>query len=202
MNLKLRYIVIVSIVIAIVFAFFYVSILNQKLDANVVVAAANMILAIITFWYAIFSYSMLGEQRKSRQIEAIEKRLEKVYSPMDEAITEFDLEADQVIQLEGGDPLSRDIKNAFEGLTKNLLIVKREYGHLIDFNVVQSHNDLWKFYIAHRHNTLSQAEIDTLRGLINVFHRHIGVKISEYKKQLEDLQEIRPGKPAANQGAN
>lgn len=169
------------------FVLLYAYILNQKLDINVLAATATVILVVITFYYASITNSMLEEQKKIRQIRVIEKKLEKVYSPMDKAITEFDLEANDLIELMSGDPLSENIRNLFEKMTTNLLDIKKNYGHLIDHEVVHSHDELWKQYLSYRHNTLSQAEINTLRNLINVFHGHIGAKISDYKKRHEEL---------------
>lgn len=163
----------------------------QTIIVSGVLAFATLFLVIITGDYAKSTKEMLDEQIKLNEIVATEKRLEKVYSPIEEAVTKFDLEADNLMDLMVGDQLSENIRSIFEKMTQSLLEVKKNYGHLIDPDIIQSHSELWKIYLAYGYNTLSQAEIGTLRDLINDFHGHIGVKISEYKGRLEELQGIK-----------
>lgn len=163
----------------------------QTIIVSGVLAFATLFLVIITGDYAKSTKEMLDEQIKLNEIVAIEKRLEKVYSPIEEAVTKFDLKADNLMDLMAGDQLSENIRGIFEKMTQSLLEVKKNYGHLIDPDIIQSHSELWRIYLAYEYNTLSRAEIDALRDLINVFHGHIGVKISEYKGRLEELQGIK-----------
>ena len=48
-----------------------------------IMALATVILAIITSWYAISTHKILNDQRKSRQLAEIDKKLEMFYQPLE-----------------------------------------------------------------------------------------------------------------------
>ncbi len=165
---------------------------NQPEKIN---AYAVVILVILTLWYAFSTHSLLNEQRsildeqrKTRKITAIEKKLEQVYSPFEEALVEFKLESNKLLN-ENPDNmiLPNKIKDIFEKLTENMLAVKKHYGYLIDSNTINSFQDVWNIYLS-LDETIHREQTDNLRDLINIFHAHISNKIAEYNRQLKELQ--------------
>ncbi len=79
----------IAIGIAVFFILLAKAIIISGIDANVMVASASIFLAIITFFYATFTRSLLEEQKKlfdeqvtSKKIAFIERRLEKLYYPL------------------------------------------------------------------------------------------------------------------------
>lgn len=109
------------------------------MDSNTVTAGATVVLAVITIWYAISTYKLLKETQVARKINTIEKKLEKVYSPMEEALTRFDL-TKKNLESDGGSLLS-NIGVSFDELNNQFLQIKRNYGHIIfkDTLVIQYH---------------------------------------------------------------
>ena len=162
---------------------YWIKVEPEKLNAYAVV-----ILVILTGWYAWSTRSALDNERKNRKITAIEKKLENVYSPMDEAVTEFKLESEKILAVLGAeDDVPVKIKEIFEKLTKNLFGVKRHYGHLIDFDIINSHQDVWNLYLS-LDKTTDREKLDDFIDTINVFGKDIIIKISKYKKEIEDIQ--------------
>jgi len=155
-------------------------------------AFAVLILVIITGFYARSTHLTLEEQIKNRQKYSIEKKLEKVYSPMDKALTDFELEADHFIELMtyDEDKLSKNIENIFEKMTMNLFEVKKNYGHFIDNEIKIAHSELWRCYISYRGYILSLDDIKILLDLTKILHGHIGEKISDNMRRLKELEEI------------
>jgi len=163
---------------------YWIKVEPEKLNAYAVV-----ILVILTGWYAWSTRSALDDERKNRKITAIEKKLENVYSPMDEAVTEFKLESEKILaELGAEDDVPVKIKEIFEKLTENLLGVKRHYGHLIDFDIINSHQDVWNLYLS-LDKTTDREKLDDFIDTINVFGKDIIIKISKYKTEIEDIQE-------------
>ena len=158
-------------------------------------AFSVIILVILTGWYAYSTKSMLieqrltlDEQRKGRKIDGIEKKLENVYSPIEEAVTEFKLELEQLLILNRENPtLPNEVRDIFRKMAENMLTVKKNYGHLIDSDTIFSFQDVWNIYL-HLDKTTQREQTDILKSLINTFHAHITNKIYEYNKQLKELQ--------------
>jgi len=97
-------------------------------------ASFTGILVFVTFLYLIATQEILKEQENTRKIYSIDKLLENVYSPINNALTEF------YQQLGGIDSLPSDytpdnIREKFKDLHEKQLEINRKYGHLFNDDI-------------------------------------------------------------------
>jgi hypothetical protein len=80
--------IIVILVIVAIFLFVLLSTTIQKsgIESNAIVASATIVLALITFRYAITTDRLLEESQVTRKVKFIERRLEKLYCPLKDVL--------------------------------------------------------------------------------------------------------------------
>lgn len=116
------------------------------INATSITAWSTVILSIITFFYVILTYKILKEQKKSIKIAALEKILEKVYSPLLKANTHLkfgNLERTVI----GGILTIEELQRAYIKFHGELSKVSENYGHLLDQDIIQNHSELWNLTI-------------------------------------------------------
>lgn len=156
------------------------------MDSTEITAWSTVVLSIITAFYVILTHYILKEQRKSIKIAALEKKLEKVYSPL--VVASANLNSGN---LEGAmgqtneDGLIREY-NRFAG---ELSKVRKNYGHLLDQDIIQNHNELWNMTYE---DSFLIANDDTERKkydrLIEDFNEDIIARKNKYKIELDKLE--------------
>lgn len=146
-------------------------------------AFAVVILVILTGWYAYSTKSMLTEQTKNRKIEAIEKKLEHVYSPINNSLNKFKLELEPF----PSDTIPDTYNELFKNLNYELMEVHKNYGHLFDQDLLQYHHEVWDSWKQYSSRRILE-NYKNLNALINKFHALIGIKIREETKSLNNLQ--------------
>lgn len=164
------------------------------MDENIIIAWATVATAIATFTLAIItvfiSYLTFKAQDKERTIVSLEKKLEKVFSPMEEAVTIFKLDNERLESSNNREIPLGYIEKIFDKLTGKLLQIKRNYGYLIDNEVISFHRDVWiakKEFDAEP--TMEKKNI--LISRINRFHDIIVKRIDKYNKEIDKLHEIK-----------
>jgi hypothetical protein len=165
------------------------------MDSNTVTAGATVVLAAITAFYAYLTNSILKEQRRAIKIAALEKKLENIYSPLEEAIVTFILDIKK-IQPSNYSESKQKVETIFLELADKLKKVKRNYGHLIDKDIFRYHRKIW--YFSPTEGFLewkTQGELDNLisnfRNDIELFDKDISKKKDMYKIELYNLQGIK-----------
>ncbi|MFA4935655.1 MAG: hypothetical protein WC568_07445 [Candidatus Methanoperedens sp.] len=154
------------------------------MDSNTVTAGATAVLAVITIWYAISTHKLLKETQVARKINAIEKKLEKVYSPMEEALTRFDLIKENL-----SSPLS-NIGVHFDELNNQFLQIKRNYGHIIfkDTLVIQFYNQVCEAKRQFDADPSSRPKYDIFIANVGLLHHQISNRIKENIRKIEDVE--------------
>ncbi|VVB91670.1 Uncharacterised protein [uncultured archaeon] len=157
------------------------------MDYNEVTAWSTVVLAVITGYYAYISRLTFRELNKDRQIAAIEKKLEKVYSPFEEAITT--LKNDVSEDDPHGIPTPESVERQYYIFDKKITEVKKNYGHLIDPDIIKNHFNIWEiskraFIIVNVPK--SRKEYDQH---IDNFLKDVRAKKHKYQIELANLQE-------------
>lgn len=183
MNIKIMgKTIIQSIGFSILFVFLYAYILNKKLDINVLAATATVFLAFITFYYASITNSMLEEQQKSRKIEFIEKKFEKFYYPIKNALS-------SIVADEDYDEYQYRDEQA-DTLNKTLEEVQN-YNYLASLELkVIIQRFPYIYHCWHKPSDLTMNEGDAwneLSTIIPRIHKLIDRDIKDYNKMLYDL---------------
>lgn len=156
------------------------------MDSTDITAWSTVLLSIITAIYVILTHSILKEQRKSIKIAALEKKLEKVYSPLVVASSNLDYG-----NLEGvmGQPNEHGLIREYNIFAGELSKVRKNYGHLLDQDIFQNHSELWNmtyedsFLIANA--TDERKKYDRL---IEDFNKDIVARKNKYKIELDKLE--------------
>ena len=149
-------------------------------------AWSTVILAIITFVYVILTHNILKEQRKSIKIAALERKLEKVYSPLVETKTGLNFGNLDSVR---GIPDTESIERAYLKFAKKLSEVSENYGHLLDQDIIQNHSEIWNmtnddsFIIAGYINERKKYDI-----LIEDFNKDVMARKNKYKIELNKLE--------------
>ncbi len=155
--------------------------------AAVATASATFILGIITYYVAHLTFE---KQNKDRTIASFEKKLEQVYCPMEEAITTFKLEKEELVRSNNNQAiLFRDISRIFDKLTDRLLRIKRNYGYLIDNEVTNFHQQVWNAKRQFDADNTTE-KMNNLVSLINPLHDIITRRINEYNTEINRIQGI------------
>ena len=131
-----------------------------------------MVLGVLIFTFILGVFSYLLSKRNIKKTEQ-RKLLERVYNPLENAITVFDIEIEE-------DELNR--KQQFEILKTACLDVKKNYGDLIDGETIKHFDNLDR---ANKDlNYLHEDEkFKNFVALTKVFHNHLCDKISEINKK-------------------
>ena len=137
---------------------------DGTLIANIVLAFATLILVLITRNYAKSTKEILDEQTKSRKKASIEKILEKVYNPMNNAFNEFRLENDNLPE----DKIPLGYDESFIKLYNTLNKIDKEYHHLFDQDIIQHVSEIWRYWKQYQYKkqTSSEPEIEIYKVLI------------------------------------
>ena len=157
------------------------------MDSNTVTAGATAVLAVITIWYAISTYKLLKETQVARKINVIEKKLEKVYSPMEEALTIFDL-TKKTLESEESSLFSK-IGQAFDLLNIQFLEIKRNYGHIIfkDTLAIQFYNQVCETKKQFDEDR-SRPKYDNFIAKVGLLHHQISNRIKENIRKIEAVE--------------
>ena len=156
------------------------------INATIITAWSTVILSIITFFYVIFTYKILKEQKKSIKIAALEKILENVYSPLLIANTRLNygnLEGDCM-----GFATPERLQEEYLRFSGDLFKVSENYGHLLDQDIIQNHSELWNMTIddsvaiAYEINKREKYDI-----LIENFNKDVMARKNNYKVELDKL---------------
>lgn len=156
------------------------------MDSTDITAWSTVVLSIITAIYAILTHSILNEQRKAIKIAALEKKLEKVYSPL--VVASANLNSGNLEGLMGftnEEGLIREYNRFAAELSK----VRKNYGHLLDQDIIQNHNELWNmtsevsFLIANNNDERKKYD-----RLIEDFNKDIIAIINKNKIELDKLE--------------
>ena len=151
-----------------------------------ITAGSTVVLSIITISYVILTHKILKEQRKSIKIAALEKKLEKVYSPLAVASTNLNHG-----NLEGsmGKLAPQSIALEYEKFATKLSEVIKNYGHLLDHDIIQNHSILWNityedsFELSHDNNLREKYD-----ELIKDFNKDVVAIKNKYKIELDKLE--------------
>ena len=151
-----------------------------------ITAWSTVILSIITFIYVILTYKILKEQRKSIKIAALEKILEKVYSPLVKANSNLNFGNLEGINIGNAD--TKGLQRAYITFAGELSEVSKNYGHLLDQDIIQNHSELWNMTIddsvaiAYEINKREKYDI-----LIENFNKDVMARKNNYKVELDKL---------------
>lgn len=146
-------------------------------------ALSVVVLVIITSWYALSTRSMLSEQMKNRKTVATEKKLEHVYSPINNATNEFKVKLMPLPIDRIPDIYDKTFNEFIEKVTK----VDKNYGHLFDNQMQNYFLKMWESWIQYQ-NKKTFDDYLNLNGNINTFHSYVGIKIQEETEMLNNLQ--------------
>ena len=156
----------------------------EKLNAYAVV-----ILVFFTGLYARSTYIALNDQRKNRKIAAIDKKLENVYSPMNNALIKFNshLKSSSENEIPGCYNKLLDLLNG------ELLNINREYGHLLDPNIRKCCKKFRELSQEFKQQCeRGDEKVDTfyanLNDLIKNFHAEVKGNIKKEKELRINLQ--------------
>lgn len=158
---------------------------NQPEKIN---AYAVVILVFLTLWYAYSTRSMLGEQTKSRKIAAMEKKLEHVYSPMNNALNKSKLYIESLPK----DTIPNGYASFFNDLINNFEVINKDYGHLFDSDMKKHYKETyesWKQFLIDRSSTEKMLKnYKNLNESIKKFHEIVESKIKTEIELLNSLQ--------------
>ncbi len=157
------------------------------MDYNEITAWSTVVLALITGYYAYITHLTFRELNKDRQIVAIEKKLERVYSPFEEAITTLKKDALEY-DSSGGHQTPESVERQYYKFDNKIIEVKKNYGHLIDSDIIKNHSNIWDIsddavYIANDPKTQKKYEL-----YIDNFFKDVKAKKRKYQNELAKLQ--------------
>lgn len=101
-----------------------------------IITVATILLVKITEKYAESTAEILEEQRKSRQIFDIEKKLEFVYGPIEYEITQLKWNIEkqfsnpETVKVIGREKFRYDLDSLFSDFINKIMGIERHYGHL------------------------------------------------------------------------
>lgn len=151
-----------------------------------ITAGSTVVLSIITIFYVIITHKILKEQRKSIKIAALEKKLEKVYSPLAVASTNLNPENFDGVM---GRATPESIVREYGKFATKLSEVIKNYGHLLDHDIIQNHSILWNmtyedsFLLGHDNNQREKYD-----ELIKDFNKDVVAIKNKYKIELDKLE--------------
>ena len=156
------------------------------INATSITAWSTVILSIITFFYVILTYKILKEQQRSIKIAALEKILEKVYSPLLKANTRLNygnLEGDCI-----GQVTPEGLQGEYIKFSGELSKVSENYGHLLDQDIIQNYSELWNMTIDESVAIAYDIKIkDHYDLLIEDFIKDVMKTKNKYKVELDKL---------------
>ena len=154
-------ILVATIGIVITLSGIYLEIINYNLDlVGIINVSLITILVLITGAYGYFTWQIVDEQRKSRQIAGIEKRLEKLYYPL-------------------MDILKNPLPNLRDDI-KGLKVDSKKINAIIPFQYLVS-DDLKKMLEEFIKNALVESPID------ESFTKEVEADIERLKKELQPI---------------
>lgn len=148
------------------------------------------LLFLVTFLYVILTNDILDEQRTSKKIDLIDKVLENVYSPINNAFMEFyqDSHVDSLPKTN----IPAYFKDEFIKLHSKLMGINRSFGHLFDDEIRKAYKKVWtswQHYLVLENLPEEQRLLDyrELRSDIINFHKLLHTKIEHEKKLRNNL---------------
>jgi|LGVF01.1.fsa_nt_gb hypothetical protein len=141
---------------------------------------STVLLTFITIIYVVLTHLILNDQKKSRQILAIEKKLENVFSPLDEAVNTLLLNKQMfnVVDID-------QIYNLFNGKLES---VRKNYGYIVFTDTeLQEHDreivNSWNDFKASR----NEKNLADFKSSIERFQGRTTKVISDYNEKLKNL---------------
>lgn len=145
-------------------------------NSGSITAVATIVLAGITAYYAVLVHATLNEMKKTREIEFIEKKLQKLYYPIKGAL---DSACDWIIDHNNEEQLNGSID-----LVDSTLNEVRLYKHLYS----QELRELTKeFSLMHRRHHSDSKNFDNLVISINKMRELVDKDIEKYQKRLDEI---------------
>lgn len=145
---------------------------------------ATVVLAIITWKYIGITKKILDEQIKLRKIAAIEKKLEKVLNPIENALNEFIDKYNKRLKIE--DKISDEFHATFSELNSKLMDVRKNYLHLIGQNISNKDIEVFKSWLLFS-NEKNNENYNSLMDTIQIFHSFIIIEIKIETTILDEL---------------
>ena len=155
----------------------------QTQITSIVLAFSTIILVIITAGYAKSTKKLLDEQVILRKIASIEKVLENVYSPMNNALNEFRLQNDNL----PNDKIPENYDRNFQDLYNNFQKIDVKYHHLFDQKIIKCDIEIWGLWNQYiREKNIPNYKL--LNSRIDKFNDVISHKIDKNKLLLKNFQ--------------
>lgn len=145
---------------------------------------ATVVLAIITWKYIGITKKILDEQIKLRKIAAIEKKLERVLNPIENALKEFIDKYNK--RLKTDDKISGEFHATFSKLNDQLMDVRKNYLHLIGQNISNKDIEVFKSWLLFS-NEKNNENYNSLMDTIQIFHSFIIIEIKIETTILDEL---------------
>ena len=162
-----------------------------NLSFLIILILVNICYVIITGWYAHSTKLMLDNQTKTRKIDALEKKLEKIYSPINAELIKFNSYFEPSHEQEIPDFYNK----VLDSLNDELLNINRGYGHLSDPNIRKYYKEFRELSDEFKQQCIRKDErISTfslymnLNNLIKNFHTELKGNIKKEIELLTNLQ--------------
>lgn len=134
---------------------------------------------------------IIKQTKAERMFDNNEKLLMFVYSPMEVILTKFNLSLDHIFQTKKSHEIPDEYDQLFKKMNADLLEIKRNYGYLLDNEVLQLHYivcDLWKQYLNSEESKKKMIYL-SLNSSIIALYNSITNKISEAKQKREEINQ-------------
>jgi hypothetical protein len=157
----------------------YIATINEN-TIGLLSISFSALLTFITVCYVGLTYKILTEQTNSRQILAMEKKLEKVYCPLNEAANTFLF-----------DNINFNVPNVdiiYRQFNDKLEYVRKSYGYIV-FTDTELQNccheitDSWNYFIASQ----DEPNLSDFKSSIERFLAYTDKAISKYDLKIKKI---------------